>query len=451
MSGIAGVMTLCGGAGAMNLELDGNPEDDLTLGRSPAAPIAVQPGNRSGTSGRDGLPTQCGDLTPASFLEDRSGGGGGGGGGGETGRPQGPLSAEDGLPHGPSPIIHLPHVRQKSYWDCGIACTQMVLSYLGHPRSASELELAVGTRSVWTIDLAVLLRRAGPPGLKFLLCTTALGAEEAHSELHMYRGEFADDATRVNALFRRAKALGCSYCQRSLLCEELSELLASGRVVLVILLDIRSVRRAEGKVGLGGLGHFFEGLAHGAGAGSYVGHYVVLTGLDRKAARFHYLDPAQAPVLRSIAAADLDRARCATGTDEDILIIEVPSQRQAPAPRNGWGEASGGDSLDSGLGVPVDVSGRDRHLLGPAASGNPAASTANDAACGDDRYLGGDGGWAVPGGEVASPGVGSGSVLHVAERWRQQASRSADRLFALYGPRTQGARSQEGGESAKTR
>ena len=54
-----------------------------------------------------------------------------------------------------------PHVSQCSNWDCGVACVQMVLRGLSREGERSSLLAALGTRSVWTIDLAMLLHRFG--------------------------------------------------------------------------------------------------------------------------------------------------------------------------------------------------------------------------------------------------------------------------------------------------
>jgi hypothetical protein len=120
--------------GECDLEDDSSPSRRRT-----AHPIAVQPGSSGGggTGGGGGnghsglvegggeqaragnrmamdssvdsllLPPQNGVLCPASFWEG--------------------LPWDDAL-EGPQPVhIRIPHVRQSSNWDCGLACIQMVL------------------------------------------------------------------------------------------------------------------------------------------------------------------------------------------------------------------------------------------------------------------------------------------------------------------------------------
>lgn len=69
----------------------------------------------------------------------------------------------------------------------------------------------------------------------------------------------------------------------------------------------------------------------------YLGHYLLLTGYDAPSAEFLYLDPAAAPPAAGggasrLPAAQLDAARRAFGTDEDLLIIDVAPPALEPQP-----------------------------------------------------------------------------------------------------------------------
>lgn len=64
----------------------------------------------------------------------------------------------------PALLFHrqFPHVQQRDSWDCGIACVLMVISGIcGRRYSYRHLQQLLDTKSVWTIDLALLLRRFG--------------------------------------------------------------------------------------------------------------------------------------------------------------------------------------------------------------------------------------------------------------------------------------------------
>ena len=56
----------------------------------------------------------------------------------------------------------------------------------------------------------------------------------------------------------------------------------------------------------------------------YLGHYVVLCGFDPGSATFSLRDPAAGPGTVALPAPALDAARWAWGTDEDLLLVELP-------------------------------------------------------------------------------------------------------------------------------
>ena len=95
----------------------------------------------------------------------------------------------------------------------------------------------------------------------------------------MYRAEFDADAVRVERLFRAAPARGVPYLRASLTLADLARLLGTGRVVLLLLLDVRTLRPLTAS--------FLLPYAR------YVGHYVAVCGHDPESRQFAYLDPAQ--------------------------------------------------------------------------------------------------------------------------------------------------------------
>mmetsp|Transcript_82297 Transcript_82297/g.160583 ORF Transcript_82297/g.160583 Transcript_82297/m.160583 type:complete len:420 (-) Transcript_82297:206-1465(-) len=329
LSSAAAGFSACGTLADKGLEAESRDHARLP---SRHTPIAVQPGrahpsqlngvNRTDDSRHLGsafdISTQSGNLLPSSFWEKDY-----------KGNLAGDLISKE-----LSVVqLDLPHVRQHYSWDCGVACVRMVLSYLGNPRSSQELIDLLGTRSVWTIDLAVLLRRVGGPQLRFLFCTAALGAEDSHSELDMYRSDFDKDERRVNDLFRSAPALGVAYAQVTLEARDLVRLLVTGRVLLLVLLDVRLVRNRHAQL--------LASVMMAPGSSRYTGHYVVVCGYDPNSRQYTYLDPAQAPALFAIDADDLDSARTSVGTDEDVIVIEVP---ETPADQSQYGESSSSSS-----------------------------------------------------------------------------------------------------------
>ena len=54
------------------------------------------------------------------------------------------------------------------------------------------------------------------------------------------------------------------------------------------------------------------------------GHYIVVCGYDSETDRFMLQDPASSAQLDSVPTSNLEAARHAYGTDEDLLLVTVP-------------------------------------------------------------------------------------------------------------------------------
>nr|XP_031530566.1 protein GUCD1 isoform X4 [Vicugna pacos] len=102
--------------------------------------------------------------------------------------------------------LPVPIIQQLYHWDCGLACSRMVLRYLGQ-LDDSEFESALRelrlTKSIWTIDLAYLMRHFG---VRHRFCTQTLGVDKGYKNQSFYRKHFDTEETRVNQLFAQAKA-----------------------------------------------------------------------------------------------------------------------------------------------------------------------------------------------------------------------------------------------------
>uniref|UniRef100_A0A8C3KI07 Guanylyl cyclase domain containing 1 n=1 Tax=Calidris pygmaea TaxID=425635 RepID=A0A8C3KI07_9CHAR len=102
--------------------------------------------------------------------------------------------------------LKVPVIQQLYHWDCGLACSRMVLQYLNHldndefQKAIQELQL---TKSIWTIDLAYLMRHFG---VKHKFCTQTLGVDKGYKNQSFYRKHFDTEENRVNQLFAQAKA-----------------------------------------------------------------------------------------------------------------------------------------------------------------------------------------------------------------------------------------------------
>uniref|UniRef100_A0A8C6GID7 Guanylyl cyclase domain containing 1 n=1 Tax=Mus spicilegus TaxID=10103 RepID=A0A8C6GID7_MUSSI len=116
-----------------------------------------------------------------------------------------------GQPLEPGDFVQLPVpiIQQLYHWDCGLACSRMVLRYLGQlddgefENALQELQL---TRSIWTIDLAYLMRHFG---VRHRFCTQTLGVDKGYKNQSFYRKHFDTEETRVNQLFAQATSSSC--------------------------------------------------------------------------------------------------------------------------------------------------------------------------------------------------------------------------------------------------
>lgn len=199
-------------------------------------------------------------------------------------------------------------------WDCGLACTLMVLRVLGNTHTQlSDLVHSLGTESVWTVDLARLLAQHGAP---VTLCTTSPGVRNDYAAVPFYRDQLANDRTRVEAAFRGLPP-EVSLHVGSLSVSTLLNLVLSARVLLVLLVDKAQLTHCQGDVE-----HAREN-----GIDGYLGHYVVVLGADLDQDALVVADPARAEWSSvRVPIPQLERARKAHGTDEDILIIHLPDR-----------------------------------------------------------------------------------------------------------------------------
>jgi hypothetical protein len=77
---------------------------------------------------------------------------------------------------GKSPI---PHLLQRTDWDCGLTCVAMVLRGLGvHHITLDQLHSDCPTKEVWTIYLAYLVAKYSK--VDFTFYTSYLGANPNH-------------------------------------------------------------------------------------------------------------------------------------------------------------------------------------------------------------------------------------------------------------------------------
>jgi hypothetical protein len=102
--------------------------------------------------------------------------------------------------------IQVPHVRQLCNWDCGLACVLMVLKVLGvEGCDLKYLSQLCQTTSIWTVDLAHLLRHFK---VEVAFLTVTIGANPNFAIETFYKENMQEDGERVNMLFEKAPQVG---------------------------------------------------------------------------------------------------------------------------------------------------------------------------------------------------------------------------------------------------
>lgn len=221
-----------------------------------------------------------------------------------------------------SRFIQVPHVRQLCNWDCGLACVLMVLKMLGvEGCDLKYLSQLCQTTSIWTVDLAHLLRHF-KVDVAFL--TVTIGANPNFAIETFYKENMEEDGERVNMLFEKAPQVGIRVQWRSITGEELSLLILSGGFLAIALVDKRKLSHPW-------LDELCLADCCGLNTG-YTGHYVVICGYDMDADEFEIRDPASSSTSGRISLDALDEARKSFGTDEDLLLIYLNKfERDTPA------------------------------------------------------------------------------------------------------------------------
>lgn len=216
-------------------------------------------------------------------------------------------------------VVHkVPLCMQNYSWDCGLACASMVLQYLGKNSNkvyTSDLEDLKCGESIWTIDLAVLMRKYN---INHCLCTVTLGVDKGYSKQAFYSRKFSYDEERVSKLFNEAGPNGVHVQQRSVSREEIVSHIETGNVCIVLVdwNNLECIWCDRLKCHTGVLRCFSTRCC-----GGYQGHYIVVCGYDKKKKRIFYKNPSYDEDLCCSRMDKFDAARKSYGTDEDILLV----------------------------------------------------------------------------------------------------------------------------------
>ncbi|XP_037351522.1 protein GUCD1 isoform X2 [Talpa occidentalis] len=220
--------------------------------------------------------------------------------------------------------LPVPIIQQLYHWDCGLACSRMVLRYLGQ-LDDSEFESALQelqlTRSIWTIDLAYLMRHFG---VRHRFCTQTLGVDKGYKNQSFYRKHFDTEETRVNQLFAQAKACKVLVEKCTVSIQDIQAHLAQGHVAIVLVNSgVLHCDLCSSPVKY----CCFTPSSHRCFCRTpeYQGHFIVLRGYNRTAGCIFYNNPAYADRMCSTSVSNFEEARTSYGTDEDILFVYLDS------------------------------------------------------------------------------------------------------------------------------
>jgi hypothetical protein len=201
------------------------------------------------------------------------------------------------------------HVRQRETWDCGIACLQMIFSFVGVVCTRDDLVKEIQTESIWTVDLVLLLEKYLVDGAagSYLFSSTTLSVSKEFQEFQYYKKNFSCDRQRVGDIFLeiQSRRLPVPVIKRNHLeLEQVVSLVERDCCIAMVLVDNSVLTESDATITC------------------YVGHYIVVTGVSRQENDYSFL--IQNPGNESctcLSAALFERAWRAAGTDMDIIFV----------------------------------------------------------------------------------------------------------------------------------
>ncbi|KAL7447229.1 hypothetical protein ACHAXM_011221 [Skeletonema potamos] len=194
-------------------------------------------------------------------------------------------------------VTPIGHIHQVDTWDCGLSCIEMVINWLQsntwHATQEEKEEQRrwmmdfVKTKSLWTIDLVILLQQmlqlpvdsnSLTSSCSYVFCSNRFGVDESYNNLHYYKDAFSEDELRVKRLFVQAEQLKLPLMQVShMSLNILIEIISRENVVAIVLLDNTIYNQQSNSSSAE-----TTSKIHDQSDLSYSGHYVVLCGISRE-------------------------------------------------------------------------------------------------------------------------------------------------------------------------
>ncbi|KAJ2133664.1 hypothetical protein IW136_004927 [Coemansia sp. RSA 678] len=216
-------------------------------------------------------------------------------------------------------------VLQQYEWDCGLACVSMIVRAFGATCTVEQLARDVHTQSVWTIDLAMLLRTRLPRA-DFTYYTTCVGVNPQHSQSMFYSSELDDDWRRVIALFSAARVeQSVRVVELELPLLDLKRFVVHRQYVAILLVDtpvLTCTLCSRHRRSRSAAPRMLSWLRR-TNATPFIGHYVLVIAYVPALDMFVYRNPAVPEEFCLAPAATMDAARRRPGTDHDCIILKL--------------------------------------------------------------------------------------------------------------------------------
>lgn len=271
------------------------------------------------------------------------------------------------------------HVKQQETWDCGLACIQMITDWMGYPiRTRSPrrntngtvvqdilqsrvqvrnwMKERIQTRSIWTLDLVLLLEELLPSGGDrtveeeeeaaghYLFCTKSLSVNTAWNELEYYRDAFREDRIRLERGLTQIHIHTLPAVQMEHLpLREVARLVQREDCSAIVLVNNNAWLQIQQSATRNTITPT-SAAAPAITKVPYTGHYVVLAGIiqDRTSSQtgcdqlcldekyyFVVYDPASDSTTQPklLAAKHFEQIWRSEGTDEDIIFVVKRNHR----------------------------------------------------------------------------------------------------------------------------
>jgi len=230
------------------------------------------------------------------------------------------------------------HIRQEENWDCGRASTLMAMS-AGIEKYAPIDAHFKGVNSIWTVEIALALHHIGLPVVYF----TNINADsnDARFEGMPFYNDYKVDKVRISQCFRTAHSSDLTIVEKSLSKEEFRKLFVDAKLgpifqCVILLVDANRLTRPYLALDMDRISvlyllrryyrlavETFENLTKWVKRPSYNGHYIVVIDFDSATNLYQYRNPSSMFKSSFVDADVLHIARTASGTDEDMIFVEL--------------------------------------------------------------------------------------------------------------------------------